>query len=336
MKTRSRVVMTALLVGLSSYGVSADIRAVQKTQVQFAGMLGRMMNLFGGKAAREGTTSTVVVKGDRKLTATDDTGQIVDLAEEKVYDLDFRRKTYKVTTFAEIRRQMEEAEQQAAAATPREERREQPRDTPSEPQPPEKEAEIDFDLKATGETKTINGFNTRQVVMTIAVREKGKTLEEGGGLVLTSDMWLAPEQTAMREVAEFELRYAQKLYGGLSGVSASQMAAAMAMYPMLRPALERLTAEGSKADGTAILTTMKIDAVTPPGEATGDEKEDPPPAARGIGGMIGGLARRAARKNEDPPKTRTTFMTSTVEVLKLSTDVAADDLAVPAGFKQVK
>ena len=71
--------------------------------------------------------------------------------------------------------------------------------------------EIDFDVKNTGEKKTINGFDTHQVVMTITVREKGKTLEQSGGMVLTSDMWLAPTIAAMKEIADFDMRYAQKL-----------------------------------------------------------------------------------------------------------------------------
>ena len=41
-------------------------------------------------------------------------------------------------------------------------------------------------------------------MMTVTVREKGKTLEESGGMVLTSDMWLAPKIAAMKEVAEFD------------------------------------------------------------------------------------------------------------------------------------
>ena len=49
-------------------------------------MLGRMFNMFGGKAAREGTASTVAVKGNRKATMSDAAGQIIDLDEEKVYD----------------------------------------------------------------------------------------------------------------------------------------------------------------------------------------------------------------------------------------------------------
>ena len=171
------------------------------------------MNIFGGKAAREGVTSTVVVKGDRKATMNDETGQIVDLAEEKVYDLDLKKKTYKVTTFAELRRRMEE-EQKKAAGRRQAQRSRRPREAAAGADPNAKEIEVDFDIKNTGQKKTINGFDTHEVVMTITVREKGKTLEQSGGMVLTSDMWLAPTIAAMKEVADFDMRYAQKLYGG--------------------------------------------------------------------------------------------------------------------------
>ena len=40
--------------------------------------------------------------------------------------------------------------------------------------------------------------------MTVTVREKGKTLEEGGGMVMTTDMWLGPEIPQMKEFAEFD------------------------------------------------------------------------------------------------------------------------------------
>ena len=104
----------------------ADVRADQKTHVQFAGMLGRMVNMFGGKAAREGVTSSVAVKGDRKATMNDTTGQIIDLSEEKVYDLDLKKKTYKVTTFAELRRRMEEAQKKAEEDAQKEQGKAQP------------------------------------------------------------------------------------------------------------------------------------------------------------------------------------------------------------------
>jgi hypothetical protein len=329
---RSRVLATFVLILLTSYGVLADVRTEQKTQVQFGGMLGRVMNLFGGRAAREGITSTVLVKGDRKVTTSNNSSQIIDLSEEQVYDVDLRRKSYRVTTFAEFRRRIEEARRQAD-----EDARKQQPESPDAAQGDAKEVEVDFDVKKTGETRTVNGFATSQTLVTITVREKGKTLDESGGLVLTSDMWLAPEQPALEEVAEFDRRYAEKLYGGLTGVSADQMAMALAMYPMLRQALERMNAEGDKVEGTAILTTLTFDAVRSAEQAKAAAKDEEQPATgRGIGGMLGGLARRARKSEPEEPKQRTTFMTSTVEVLKLSTDVSADAVAIPAGFKETK
>ena len=333
---RSRVLVTLALVLVASYGVLADVRTEQKTRVQFGGMLGRVVNIFGGKAAREGITSTVIVKGNRKVTSTDTTSQIVDLDEEKIYDLDLRKKQYKVTTFAEIRRQMEEARKKAEEDARRAEKEAGGREEPSsQSTEPKKEVEVDFDVKNTGQAKTINGFDTKQSIVTVTVREKGKTLEQGGGLVMITDMWLAPEQKALDEVGDFDRRYAQKLYGGVSGVSADQMAMVMAMYPMLRQAMEKMAAEGDKVEGTAIQTTLTFDAVASAEQLNAQKKEEAPSGGRGIGGMLGGLAKRV-RKTDDEPKQRTTFMTSTVDILKLSTDVAASDVAVPAGFKETK
>jgi hypothetical protein len=224
MRTAAVVIAAALV--LTTAAVRADVRADEKSHVEFAGMLGHMVNMFGGKAAREGVASTVAVKGDRKATLNDATGQIIDLAEEKIYDLDLKKKTVRVTTFAELRRRMEEAQKKAEEDA----KKEQPANTSSQAKD-EKQMEIDFDVKNTGQKKSINGFDTHEVVMTITVREKGKTLEQGGGLVMTSDMWLTPTIKAMKEIADFNRRYYDKLYGpAVAGASAEQMAAALALY----------------------------------------------------------------------------------------------------------
>ena len=336
-RTIAMLVLTGLV--LSSYSIRADVRADEKTRVELAGMLGRMMNLFGGKAAREGVTSSVAVKGDRKATLNDTTGQIIDLAEEKIYDLDLKKKTYKVTTFAELRRRMEEAKKKAEEDARKEGARD--KEKAAEPDPNQKQVEVDFNVKNTGQKKAINGFDTHEAVMTITVREKGKTLEEGGGLVVTSDMWLAPKIAAMKEIADFDIRYAQKLYGTmLAGVSAEQMAAAMAMYPMMKQALGRMSTEGAKLEGTAIQTTTTMDAV-PSAEQMAQESKaaesDSRPTGGGISGRLGGmLAKKIGPKKDDAGKARSTFMTSNHEVLKVVTDVTPADVAVPAGFKENK
>jgi len=80
-RTISMLTLTGL--ALSSYAIRADVRADEKTRVELGGVLGRMMNMFGGRAAREGVASSVAVKGDRKATFNDTTGQIVDLGEDR-------------------------------------------------------------------------------------------------------------------------------------------------------------------------------------------------------------------------------------------------------------
>jgi hypothetical protein len=342
-RIRIAAAFTLACLALSPSSLRADVRADEKTHVELAGMLGRMMNIFGGKSAREGMTSTVAVKGDRKATLNDSSGQIIDLSEEKIYDLDLKKQAYKVTTFAELRRRMEEAKKKAEEDARKEAAKDKDKGAAS-PDPNQKELEIDFDVKNTGQKKTINGYDTHEAVMTITVREKGRTIEQSGGMVLTSDMWLAPKIAAMKEIADFDMRYAQKLYGALySGVSAEQMAAALAIYPMMKEALAKMRAEGGNLDGTPIQSTLTMDAVKSAEqiaeEAKSRENDSRTSPSGGIGGLVGGLARRAAQKKsggDDAPKPRVTFMTSTTEVLKVATDVAATDVAVPAGFKENK
>jgi hypothetical protein len=334
---RNRFVITAALLLLCSFGVSADVRTDQKTQVQFGGMLGRVFNLFGGKAAREGVTSIVAVKGNRKITTTGNISQIIDLSEEKIYDLDLRKKSYKVTTFAQIRKEMEEARRKAEEEARREAPAEERGQEPEKAEKPEKEVEVDFDVKKTGETKTLAGLNTTRTIMTVTVREKGKTLEQSGGMVLTSDMWLAPTQKSLDEVADFDRRYAEKLYGPVAGVSADQMAMAIAMYPMMKDAVDRMSKEGDAFEGTPIMTTVTFEAVKSAEQIAAESKQQEQPEGKpSIGGMLGGLAKRMKKPSAEEQKTRTTVMSSTVETLKIATDVADADLAIPAGFKENK
>lgn len=336
------VVVCAVLVGSSA--VSADIRSDQRVKFQLGGMLGKMINMFS-KGAREGVTTTVAVKGNRKVTMNGDTsGQIIDLAEEKIYDLDLKKKQYRVTTFAELRRQMEEARRDAEKSAREERDRSDEPSQPAEKDPNQKEYEVDFDIKNTGETRTINGFNTTKGVMTITVREKGKTLNEAGGMVMTTDMWMTPNAPSTKELMDFDRRYAEKLYGPtVIGASAQDMAMAMAMYPQMKPALDRMAAEGSKMPpGTAILTEMRMEAV-PPGTANQSAEALPAPEEpkkRGLGGMLGGLKKMAEQaeknQNSNAKPQRTIVLSTSVEMLKLTTDVDAASVALPAGFKENK
>jgi hypothetical protein len=312
--------------------LGAEVKTREKTQVKFEGMLGRMVNMFGGKGAREGIISSTAVKTQRRATFGENTGQIVDLSEEKIYDLDMKKKEYRVMTFEQVRQQMREAREKAekeAAEAQKEAKEQKPEKT--EQAEPAKQLDVDFDVKETGQKKQLIGYDTREVVMTITVREKGKTLDESGGLVMTSDMWLAPQIPAMKEAGEFELRYWKQLQGGdTAGVSAEQMAAAIAMYPMLKPALDRMKQESGKLSGTPLMTVMTFEAVQST-EAMKNASSQGSSSGGGLGGM---LARKMIKKED--PKQRATIFTSQHEVLEVATSVAPADLEIPAGFKEKK
>ena len=321
------------LVALCAGAAQAEVKTRDKSLVKFEGMLGRMIGMFGGKAAREGIVSTNAVKGNRKATLNESTGRIVDLSEEKVYDIDFKKKTYEVTTFAQLRQQLKEAQERAEKDAKEQQAKEQEKGEEKEaPASKEKqpEVEVDFDLKETGQKKAIAGYDTREVVMTITVREKGKTLEQSGGLVVTSDAWLGPEIPAMKELVDFELRYWKAIAPETAGVSPEQMAAVMAMYPMVKQGMERLNKEKVNLRGTPLSTVTTFEAVKSKEQMEQQQKDS---ASSGGGGLGGMLARKMMKKNTEE-KPRATIFTVTGETLEVSTSVAPADLEIPAGFKQ--
>ena len=84
-----------------------------------------------------------------------------------------RRKTYQVTMFAELRRRIEEARKKAEEETRKVQAGEKASDARAAGQSG-KEFEVNFDVDGTGPKNTIDCFDTRQVVMAIAFREKGQ------------------------------------------------------------------------------------------------------------------------------------------------------------------
>lgn len=316
------------MAALLSSPLTADVRTREKTLIKFEGMLGRVVGLFGGKAAREGIVSTAAVKGNRKSIMHENTGQIIDIAEEKIYELDLRKKEYKVTTFAELRQRMKEAQEKTEKDIEREENREEPQPK----QEPTKEWEVDFDAKETGEKKQIAGHNARQVIMTVTLREKGRTLDDSGGVVMTSDTWLGPDIAALKELAEFDARYYTKLYGAEAmGLAADQMAMVLAMYPMIKQASERLKSEGTKLQGTPLATDVKFEAVKSKAQLAEQQKSQESSGGGGLGGM---LARRV--KKPEPATARATIFSTQHEFQDVATSVDASAVAIPEGFKEKK
>jgi len=89
--------------------------------------------------------------------------------------------------------------------------------------------------------------------------------------------------------------------------------------------MERLKSEGSKLQGTPLATTTVFEAVK-------SKEQMAQQTEQGSGGGLSGMLARKMMKRDDKP--RATVFTLNHETLEVTPAVAADDLQIPAGFKQ--
>ena len=329
-----RVISVTLAAGLTAGICFADVNIEQKTQFHLQGAVGAIVNAFS-RTAREGATSTTIIKGDRKLTRTGDSGEIIDLNEEKVYMVDFARKTYTVKTFDQLRKEYEDAKERARKNADR-----GSKDTKSEKNEGP-EYEVEFDVKSTGNKEVINGFNTREEIVTVTVHEKGKTLEKSGGWVLTNDMWMGPKIAAMSEIYQFDRRFAQKIYGTTFMGEMQAAAMAMAATPAFGKAMKAFSDKRGSFDGTAIRTNMKFEVVAgtdPSTQQQASQQEEQPHSVSSavMGGLFNKMKERREQKKAEQggDPNRSTMFDSTSELTRASATATAEDVALPAGFRQ--
>ncbi len=318
-------VVVVMLCGFSVPVLRADVKTSEKTLVKLEGILGGAMRMFGGSAAKDGITSTVALKGSRKSSMTDTSGEIIDLTEQKVYRVDLKKKEYKVVTFAQLRQEWEDAK--AEAQKNAEEMKKSQRDEPAQPV---RQLEYSAEIKETGQRKAIAGYDAREVILTITGKEKGKTLEEGGGSIMTSTMWLGPRIAALEEIGQFEMKFVKAVYGDDFAAQAQQLAAAFAMFPSVQPMMEKMSAEGGKLQGAPLQTTTVFENVKSAEQMKGASTQQP-----SGGGITGGLANRLMG-GSSAPKARSTVFTTTHEFLSVAPAAADTDVAIPAGFKEKK
>lgn len=334
-RSTTAALVTALLPALAP-PARAGVKTEEKTRVELGGPLGGVLKLFGGKGAKEGVVTRTAVFGARRLVAGPEAGQIVDLAEGAIYELDLKKKTYTVTTFAELRQRFEEqkakAEAEAAKAQAKADKQQQPAADPQA-----KEFEVDFQASSTAERRQVAGREARLVVLRATVHEKGRSVQQAGGLMFRNDLWLVPKLEELQELEAWNRRYALKMaevYGApASTIAVDQMAKLYGLYPGAQKAMEKMRAELDKVDleGTTVAATLTATAIKSAEQVAAAENESMK-ADSGVGGF---LAKQMFKKAAgDPADPRTTLITSSHELLSVSTGATEADVALPAGFKK--
>lgn len=320
---QSRIwLLVVLVTSLTAPALLADVKTQQREAMKFEGLLGGMLSRAAGGS--DGKTFTVAVKGDRMSRLDQDGGQIVDLAGEQIHTVDLRRKEYRTMTFAELRKQLEEAQAQLA-------KQRQQMDPAAAQKASEAASQVEYDVsvRETGQRKSIAGTDTHETVLTLTMRAKGQTLEDGGGMVATSTFWLAPRVAALDELQAFNMRFAKALFGSSGGgMNPQQLNALSALLPGIGTVMTRVSEETAKLNGTPLASTLLIESV----KSAAEMKAAAPPASGGGGGLGGMLAGRMMR-GRGQAQPRSTVMTATNETLSIATAATDADVAIPAGFK---
>jgi hypothetical protein len=290
---------------------------------------------IGGGDLRQ---TTSILGSDREKTVTEgkvkflvfnrDAGgtQIVRLDQDKAYSRSGKATKYEVVDLPTIRAQMEESRKRAAAAAPE-----------SQPNDSIRVYVVNEGMKATGQRKTINGFQTEEQLLHATVMgENTHTGEKAPLFYMTADVWSdASHEKAAKAEQAFAMEYAKHL-----GVEPGM---AMQGNPYARW-LESVTTEARKIQGYPIVMQLTVEADQAKDEGTGQSDEAASEAAAKVGKAMGGLMKRIRRKPAaeekpagavDAPKAtpgRAILFQMTQEVTSISEQAPpASEFEVPAG-----
>jgi len=333
--------LSVALTLLFGANLLADFSYEQSTRIT-GGVLQKMS--FLSKQLREPVRTQVSVKGDRMaMVVPGASANIIDLSKETITEIDFRKKTYSVVTFAQMAQALKEAEARLK----------------SEKGDKQMDLQMKPSVKDTGETRDINGVTARHFIVTIEFEGTNPdTKQRGVFMTFVSDTWVGPSVEGYNEVKSFYERMAQKL-SWLPGM------VPMAGGPETSRALAEAYKEFAKMDGVPLLQVSKMTmgsaADAQAAQAGAAEQAEQPQqqqqaeAPKSLGAALGrlgggrlGLGRR--RQQEEQPAQQQpqqaqqqqqaggapSMMELTTELSGFSTNAVADStFEVPASFKQV-
>jgi hypothetical protein len=325
----------------------ADASYQETSQITGGSMVDGLKSVsFFSKSLRDAfapTTTTTMVHGNQKAVVSKETTEITDLDRETITRIDNTHKTYTVETFAQMRQAFADAQKQMAQAQEKV-KEEQPQ---QQAPPPQTDLKTSFDVSAknTGVSKQINGLTAQEQLVTMQAHmtdpKAAPTDPNSVTYVITTDAWIAPDPPEVKEVQDFDLRFAQKLMAGvdMSALKAqimqmrtsSQNPALMQMFggkPGSAEAMTEMAKEMAKLQGTRVMevtrmggsatgpTSSQDSAKAAPASGSSQPAADAPaPTVTGMlgsalgGSMLGGFHHKKAAQPDAAPASTTTTTT---------------------------
>ena len=253
-------------------------------------------------------TTTTIVHGNQKAVISKDSTEITDLDRECIIRIDNLKKTYTIITFAEMRqafqnmpRQMDKMQAQMKQAQ-----------TNQPQQPSDIKTSFDVKVNNTGVTKVVNGLEAQEQVITMTMKvtmtnppppPAGQPADPNTPTsmeyIITTDTWVAPDPPEIKDIADFDLRFGQKLMQGVDmkefAEQMKQMQAAgnaasaqlLGGQPGAADAMAQMAKEMAKLKGTRVLEITSMGGLAPAGTATtASDSTTPPPSGQSVAGDV--------------------------------------------------
>jgi hypothetical protein len=349
-----------ILVG-ASLSLHADFTYTETTQMTGGSMLGlmKMAGTFSKQARQAGepTVSTVSIQGNRMAHINTDRTEIIDLDAETITNIDNLKRQYTVTTFAEMKQQMQAAEEKAKA-------QQQKTAKTTQEQPADTDIKFQVHVRSTGQSREVAGLNANESILNMNMDATDKSSGQTGSMALTNDMWLAAEIPGYDEVREFYRKFAVKMGTVFTGAINPAM---LAQYQGASQGMAEMAKEMSKLQGTPVLQVMRMGMTTdgkplpaaseaplPPADAqpatptAGEVAQQSTSAAIASKlGAFGGLGGFGHKKKADTPPTdsdsgatpaqptSSVLMEINTQLTSFSRTVNASSFLVPSGFKEI-
>lgn len=312
---------------------NADFQYQSTSRMTGGSLLQIMRFVPGAGAMKEPQVSTVAVQGNRMVRKSKRQAEIIDLDKRTITTVNFEKHTYSEMTFEQMKQMLDAASSQVAK---------QPADGDKV------NVDVDADIKDTGQTRTINGMDAHQVLVTMSMAATDPQSGQTGTMKMNSEMWLSKNVPGAEEMREFYKRMAKEIDWAPTGLGA------MMNRPDLARAMAKMMAEGGKMEGTPVEQIVRIggagmDPANP--QAGSQQAPAPKPSVSdalsgALGSKLGGFGGFGKKKKQDDAATTDKpadasssgpLMEMTIDNTGFSTSgVDASLFAVPGDFKKVE
>ena len=320
----------------------ADVTLTEKTSVE--GVM-RMMNMNGtsttsisGRKARIESDMEMENRMVRMLArgALGPTAQIVRLDEDKALDLRLKKKEYTEESISARGARLKQAMEQASSSQP-------PVGGVDESQCDWQEAKAD--VKRTGETANVAGFDAERVTVTASQACKDRKTGSVCEFSLLLDQWVAPKFTAGEDARAFYMAYAQQM-----GIDAqSGMQRAETMFGRYKGIWSQVASKMRDIKGYPVRSSFGLAIGGPQCQSNSNQAQanggGDAEGGGGIAGRLVGSLLNRKKSNESAaggtpaaaaPAGFVPLMTVRSELVSVSNDaVAPSAFEVPADFKKV-